>query len=148
MMHAYDETYVYDAQNNIGDMIHFAVSAENLTAEAFFDVFLKSPISKEIERGNPKYIAGFSGIELLQEVLGQIINPTKIKYTIEKSPEFWAGWVLAFYQWYTGKTFAKINQFLPMSKILSLYKTHHEADIQKFVETANSFEKRKQQCQH
>ena len=59
------------------------------------------------------------------------------------SPEYGCGWILAFYQWNTGKSFKKIKGYLPMSEIYKLYPTLHEASEEKFVDVANSILKRK-----
>ena len=59
------------------------------------------------------------------------------------SPEYWCGWILAFYQWNTGKSFKEIKEYLPMSEIYKLYPTLHEASEEKFVDVANSILKRK-----
>lgn len=55
-----------------------------------------------------------------------------------RSPQYWCGFVLAYYQWYTGLSFKKIQDKLPPSKILALYHPLHEASLEKFVEVANS----------
>lgn len=62
---------------------------------------------------------------------------------MDKSPEFWAGWILAYYQWKTGRSFRKINEYLSINDILCMYPTHHEADVLKFVDTAEKIFKRK-----
>ena len=62
---------------------------------------------------------------------------------MDKSPEFWAGWILAYYQWKTGRSFRKINEYLSINDIPCMYPTHHEADVLKFVDTAEKIFKRK-----
>lgn len=53
------------------------------------------------------------------------------------SASYWAGWALAYLQWYTGYTFEKIKEWgVDIGFLLSLYPTHHEADITKLIETA------------
>lgn len=52
---------------------------------------------------------------------------------LDKSPEFWSGWALAYYQWFSGKSFEKIQRAVSMEEILFMHPTLHEADISKFV---------------
>lgn len=66
---------------------------------------------------------------------------SQIEY--DYSPEYWCGWILAFYQWNTGKSFKEIRSYLPMSEIYKLYPTLHEASEEKFVDIANSILERK-----
>lgn len=104
--------------------------------------FISSGIAARFEKGNPKYVAGMSGVELAEEVL-DVTNPTGKSNRValqveEKGREYWAGWILAYYQWITGKRFEDIvENGLPLSKIMSMY-ILHEADVSKFVESADA----------
>ncbi len=140
MTSAYEEIYLNDAQNNLGDMMDYAVLDCGYDADAFFTLFLSSGIASEFGKGNPKYIAGLSGPELVKEVVfrisGKIIT-AKPSECMDKSPEYWAGWALAYYQWRTGYSFALLHKVVPFSKLLPLYSALHEADIEKFAELAD-----------
>jgi DNA-binding transcriptional regulator YiaG len=137
MIHAYNETYLNDAMNNLGDMFDYAVNICGYKADDFFTYFISSEIADKFGRGNPKYVAGLSGPELAYTVIYKTFNryPDNIPSdSIEKSPEYWAGWALAYYQWLTSARFIDLNRKgLNMEYILSLYPTLHEADITKFV---------------
>jgi len=61
--------------------------------------------------------------------------PIQIEYT--RSREYWSGWILAYYQWLTGKSFKDIYKGLSMEELQRLYPTLHEASEEKFVEVAN-----------
>ena len=52
---------------------------------------------------------------------------------LDKSPEYWTGWALAFYQWYRGTRFSRIQEAVPIEIVYGMYATMHEADIMKFV---------------
>ena len=57
----------------------------------------------------------------------------------ERTKEFWAGWSLAYYQWFRAKSFLYIQRNgLDINRIVEMYPTLHEADLSKFVETADS----------
>lgn len=142
MTSAYESIYLNDAQNNLGDMMDYAVLDCGYDSDAFFMLFLSSGIASEFGKGNPKYIAGLSGPELAKEVIFRAYGKTTTvepSENIDKSPEYWAGWALAYYQWSRGYTFAYLNKVLPFSKLLPLYSTLHEADIEKFAELADGW---------
>lgn len=148
MMNAYNELYLDDAMNNLGDMVEYAVCDMGYDPDQFFDWFISSGIASKFEKGNPKYVAGMSGFELAEAVLTTTnikykrIQPAYIEY---KGREYWGGWILAYYQWFTGKRFEDIVKGgLPLSTIFSMY-ILHEADESKFVEHANEILDRNKQ---
>jgi len=145
-MHAYAETYLDDAMNNLGDMFDYAVYDCGYELGDIFSFFLTSGVADAFGRGNPKYIAGLSGPELANEVLYKTkgFRPdVEVSENIDKSAEYWVGWILAYYQWYTGRSFADLyNKGLTMEYLLQLYPTLHEADITKFVDIADRLVKR------
>jgi len=127
--------------NNLGDMFDYAVYDCGYELEDVFSFFLVSGVADAFGKGNPKYVAGLSGPELANEVLFKTkgFRPdVEISENIDKSAEYWAGWILAYYQWYTGRSFADLfEKGLTMEHLLYLYPTLHEADITKFVDVAN-----------
>ena len=148
MMNAYNELYLDDAMNNLGDMVEYAVCDMGYDPDQFFAWFISSGIASKFEKGNPKYVTGMSGFELAEAVLTTTnirynrIEPTYIEY---KGREYWGGWILAYYQWFTGKRFEDIVKGgLPLSTVFSMY-ILHEADESKFVEHANEILNRNKQ---
>lgn len=53
----------------------------------------------------------------------------------DRSPEYWAGWALAYYQWFSAKKLSDIFNRVPFSEILSMYHVFHEMDLTNFVES-------------
>lgn len=150
MMSAYNELYLDDAMNNLGDMVEYAVCDMGYEPDQFFEWFISSGIADKFEKGNPKYVTGMSGFELAEAVLTTTnikhkhIEPTYIEY---QGREYWGSWILAYYQWLTGKRFEDIVKGgLPLSTIFSMY-ILHEADVSKFVEQANEILNRNEQNQ-
>ena len=141
MIRAYDETYLDDAMNNLGDMFDYAVIDCGYEAEDFFSHFIISRVAAAFERGNPKYIAGMSGPELASEVIYRVFRARPdipASENADKSPEYWAGWILAYYQWYSARGFKFMrDNGLNMERVLRLYPTLHEADLTKFVDIAD-----------
>jgi DNA-binding transcriptional regulator YiaG len=141
MTRAYEETYLDDAMNNLGDMFDYAAGDCGYDSEDFFDCFIVSGVAGAFERGNPKYVAGLSGPELASEVIFRTYGTrpdAAPSEAMDKSPEYWAGWSLAYYQWYTGRRFSEMRKNgLNMERVLSLYSALHEADISKFAVVAD-----------
>lgn len=140
MTNAYNELYLDDAMNNLGDMVEYAVCDLGFAPDEFFGWFISSGIASKFEKGNPKYITGMSGFELAETVLSETnvsYEKRDPSYKDFKGREYWAGWILAYYQWETGKRFEDIVKAgLTLSTVFSMY-ILHEADESKFVEAAN-----------
>ena len=135
-MRAYYEGYLEQAQRILGDMMDFAVNTCEMDSDKFFTKFIISGVSEQFERGNPRYVAGMTGCEIVKEVMERSQTPCEDvpdAMYLDKSPEYWSGWALAYYQWYTAKSFERIHQAVSINEILNMYPTLHEADISKFV---------------
>ena len=136
---AYQKFYLNDAMQNLAVMFDYALRTLKYDGDQFFLYFIQSEVAQKFGHANPKYIVGMSGIELCQNVLTKIGTtrdfPSEPK--IKQGKEFWLGWVLAYYQWYSGLKFSDLQEYgLVPSEILSRY-ILHEADISKFVSVAN-----------
>lgn len=143
--HAYSQLYLSKASRAVGNMLHDAVVEFGMDGEDFLKRFIQSDVAEEIESGNPKYIAGKSGLELFLEVMEKTTGKaydTNLIESYERSPVYWVGWMLTHYQWYSGRTFKSILDTVPYNELLGLYGTLHEADIEKSYEVLNAhFEK-------
>ncbi len=124
------------AQCKLASMFELAVYQENLTVDDFGEKFINSPLSKAFEEANPIYLAGKSANELLGLVLNKQIEETE--QNMIASPEYWIGWVLAYTQWYTCKTFNEIISAYPCSKLLLNYFPYHEMDMTEIVKLIQS----------
>lgn len=142
MIHAYSPLYLNKVSRTLGTMLHDAVAEFGMDGSEFLERFIQSDIATQIENGNPKYLAGKSGLELFIEVTektGDTNHPTELFIeTYDRSPAYWTGWMLSYYQWYSGRTFKSILDTVPYTELLGLYKTLHEADIQKSYEVMDA----------
>lgn len=142
MTHAYNSLYLEDVMNNLGIMFDCAVHAAHCDLKLFYEMFLSSGIASQIETGNPRYLSGLSGMELMQLVLEKTLDKTVsvLPYVpVDRTPEYWTGWALAYYQWYRARSFSFLkSNGLNINTLLSLYPTLHEADLSKFVQTADA----------
>ncbi len=145
MIRAYDKVYLEDAMRNLGEAFDYVSSHLKITLDDFLDLFIASGIAEQFGRGVPKFVSGLSGIELAMEVLTKAgkdltFPESDVKYSF--SSEYWCGWILAYYQWYSGRTFKNISKYLSMEDVEKLYPTLHEAAEEKFVDTVNSIIRR------
>lgn len=146
MIYAYDEIYLNDAMKNLGEAFDYASAVLNISMDDFLDMFIISGIAEQFANGVPKFVSGLSGTELVWEVLNRtkVITDLPAPQTeYDYSAEYWCGWILAFYQWNTGKSFKEIKKYLPMNEIYKLYSTLHESSEEKFVDVANSIREHK-----
>lgn len=107
-------------QRILGDMLDFAVNTYDMDIDKFFEMFLVSTVSRQFEIGNPTYVAGKTGCELVKEVIrdsGLVMEEYPDEMYLDKSPEYWSGWALAYYQWYRGRTFSRIYRAVSMTEI-------------------------------
>lgn len=134
MILAYDKRYLLKAQNTFASMFDFAVYDLGEELSSFYQKFLQSKISKQFENGNSSVIAGKSGVELALEIIGDEKLASMYRPSMDRTPEYWCGWALAYFQWYTNLTFYDINTSIPISEILTLYTPYHEMDISQFCD--------------
>jgi len=144
MTHAYRKTYLNKAARNFGNMMAFAVNDCAIDGCRYLQMFISSGLALQFEHGNPKVIAGMSGIDLATEAITLATGnaPKAVpSVTDYRTSEYWGGWALAQYQWYTARRFSSILRFMPFSEILNMYYTLHEADITEFYAAADEIYK-------
>ena len=134
MIHAYDKNYLSKAQNNLASMFDFAVYDLKEDLTLFYKKFLQSKISSQFERGEAAVIAGRSGVELALELIGDESLASKYRPVVNRTPEYWCGWALAYFQWQTNLSFKEIDNYIPVSEVLNMYSPFHEMDISQFCD--------------
>ena len=136
-IHAYQEIYLSNAQSMLGDTFDYAMNACNMEGKDFVNLFLVSSISRRIERGEAAILAGKSGAEIVHEIIYET-KGEKIPYThyerLDRSIEYWIGWAIAYYQWYTDRQYREIFKIVSYHDLEKMYFPIHEADITKFVD--------------
>lgn len=141
MIHAYDEKYLDDAMRNLGEAVDYAVNQCKIEMDMFFQLFMTSRYAQWFGAGDPKYVSGMSGTELVWDILsasGIEDEMPRAQVEYDYSPEYWCGWILAYYQWYTGRPFKNIFEYVSAKDIQRLYPTMHEASERKFADTLNT----------
>ncbi len=141
MTHAYQELYLNKAQSVLGDAFDYAINTCNIAGSDFVKLFVTSSVSKRMENGEPAYLAGKSGIEIVVDIVaetkGQEIH-IELQDNLGRSKEYWIGWAIAYYQWHSARKFSDIFEVLSFEDLQKMYYTLHEADISKFIGIVDS----------
>ena len=140
MIRAYHKVYLEKARTALGRMLDFATYDLGYDPCTFFDLFINSGLAERFGKGEFTLTVGMSGVELAYRVLEltkhQVDFP-KPRYTADRSPEYWAGWALAYYQWETAMSFVEILEYIPLGDIIRMYSPYHEMDIRHFCDRMN-----------
>lgn len=136
-MYAYDQNLFNKAQVSCARMFDYGVGTCGLELEYFYNRFLASVISKRFERGDSSVVAGMSGVEMAMRIISEsdddVILPEPV-YSVDRSREYWLGWVLSYYQWVKNIPFVKITENISIGDIALMYKKYHEMDIRQFAD--------------
>lgn len=137
MIHAYQGIYLNRAQATLGEAFDYAVNDCYLSGADFAALFAASSISKRMEKGEPSLLAGKSGPEVAADILLETTGAAPQvppKEHLARSGEYWIGWAIAYYQWYSGRSYSDILKAVSFDELQKMYPTLHEADISKFTE--------------
>ena len=139
MTHAYREIYLSNAQSVLGDAFDYAINTCQISGDDYVKLFVASTVSRRMENGEPSLLSGKSGIEIAIEVIaettGKQIEAIPTEH-MERSAEYWIGWAVAYYQWYSARRYSDIFKVLTFDDLQKMYYALHEADITKFVDIA------------
>ncbi len=147
MIHSYDEIYMPKAQTALAQMLRYAVEDLHIELNEFWDMFLISGVADLFGKGDFRFLVGMSGIEGAREVVWRLTGewpqeePT---FRLEKDPTYWTGWILAWYQWYSGQSFRRISEFLTPDQVRDMYSPYHEMDPLQFADAADGIRHRKE----
>ena len=125
MLHSYDEIY----------------TAMHIELNEFWDMFLISGVADLFGKGDFRFLVGMSGVEAAWEVVWRLTGEwpqVKPTFCLDKSPTYWTGWILAWYQWYSGQSFRRISEFLTPEQVRDMYSPYHEMDPVKFADAADA----------
>ena len=140
MIHAYNEEYLLHARNVMGKMFDFVVYDLNIELESFFDLFIESGVAYKFYKGDTGVISGKSGYELALQVLNIMNKDVEItfpNYTLNHSKEYWLGYFLSYYSWYSNINYEDIILCVYIKELLLMYDKYHEMDIMHFVDKLN-----------
>lgn len=136
MTHAYSEMYLEDAMRTLGEAFDFALCDQGLNPNELTAILSNALEMKQFERGITRVICGMSGDELAREFIARAgLRPAECRksYPFGRSPQYWAGWVLAYTQWMSNLHFSDLLEVAPLDWIIGSYHPLHEASEDKFA---------------
>lgn len=147
-MSAYDEAYVIGAMTTLAEAFDYAARDDSLGAQRFFDMFVQTDIAEAFGGGSPRFLVGVSGIELallVCEQAGVDLTPSRhaLHAPLDRSPEYWCGWILAYEQWRSGRPFSVLHEKLSVDELVRLYEPWHEASEDRAADEVEALLKRK-----
>lgn len=133
---AYSEMYLEDAMRTLGEAVDFALCDQGLNPAELTAILSNSLEMRQFERGMPRVICGMSGDEFAREIIARAgLKPVECReiYPFDRSPRYWAGWVLAYTQWASCMGFSDLFEVAPLDWIIGSYHPLHEASEDKFA---------------
>ena len=147
MSYAYRQIYLDDAMKNLGEMTEYAHDACGTDLDRTLKYFVISGYADRFGKGDPAIVSGMSGTELYMNMAEKIGIVKKkwpdplVKY--EVGEYYWAGYILAMFQWESGYTFAQILSRITAEDLLRLYPALHTASEERAVEELNCLFRKK-----
>ena len=92
---------------------------------------------KQFERGMPRVVYGMAGDELARDIIAHAgLTPVECRetYPFDRSPQYLAGWVLAYAQGMCSLGFNELLEVAPLDWIIGSYHPLHEASEDKFAQ--------------
>lgn len=136
-IHAYQEIYLNKAQAMLGNAFDHAINTCNIPGPVFVKLFTASSVSKRMENGDPAFVFGKSGIDIASDVMlettGRLLEAEPQDH-FSRSREYWIGWALCYYQWFSSRSYMDIFKVLSYKDLENMYHILHEADITKFAD--------------
>lgn len=139
MERAYNIAYLEDAMSAVGVMLDYSVNSCGEELTSFYNRFLASGVARLVFSADPRFLGGYSGIELAEIVAMRTGKPLKPSGSFIDigSPEYWTGWTLAYLSWFLNIDFRTMKERgLDATDIICKYPTLHEADLTKSVSFA------------
>ncbi len=120
----------------MGDAFDYAINDCKIDGTEFIKMFVASTVCKKIESGETSYISGKSGIEIaiacVYEITGKELS-VKPSEEFNRSAQYWCGWAMCYYQWWSSRRYADIFKAVSYEDMLELYQTLHEASVEKIA---------------
>lgn len=134
---AYSEVYLEDAMRTLGEAVDFALCDQGLNPTELTAILSNALEMKQFERGIPRVVCGMSGDELAREIIVHAgLKPVEFReaYPFDRSPQYWAGWVLAYAQWTCSLGFSELFDVAPLDWIIDSYHPLHKASEDIFAQ--------------
>lgn len=137
MKRAYSVLYLDDAMNNLGEMMDYVSTDCGMNMDEYFKLFIRTGYADLFGKGVPDYVSGKSGVELAWDVFndsGCVRHFAEPQNRYYRTVAYWCGWILAYYQWYSGMPFKEIMNYINFEKLSGMYAAFHEMAEQQFAD--------------
>lgn len=125
----------------LGTAFDYATNVLGIPGDTFVRLFVASAVCERMQSGEPAYIVGKSGIEMMIDVLRETtghVPDIEPQVRIERSAEYWIGWASAYYQWWSGRTYRDFFEANSFDDLRRMYAVQHEADVSRFAQIADA----------
>ncbi len=147
MYGAYSEMYLDDAMRNMGEMIEYGEEACGVEQDLLMRMFVRSGYADRWEKGDPRVICGLSGTELCRRLIeetfeGRETEPAPlVRY--DTGEAYWRGYVLAYYQWRSCRSFPEILAYIEREDLQRMYPAYHTASEEKTMDELDALLQRR-----
>ena len=127
--------YDDDIATNLAETFDLCVNIGKIDGQQVSHAFLASGLADQFERQNPVYVVGKSGYELASMLATYLRTalPAEPPARYDRSPDYWVGWSIAWFQLRTGRPYRAALEHVPYDELRGMYYPLHEADETKFV---------------
>ena len=115
-MNAYSDLYLDEAQDWLGEFLETSVYVLKMDLKEIWKRFVLSQYSLLFGAGDPFIISGKSGSEVAFILCDKRVD--ELPFIYDRTPEYWLGWALSYYQWEKNISFAMITNNVGIEVIL------------------------------
>lgn len=130
------EEYLEDMQLRLGTFFDVGVNQCGVPGSRLASVFVQSGLARSFEACVPRYVSGFSGVELLAEAFSvcgvEREVPNESRWPV--SPEYWLGYMLPCFQVSTGCSYEHLFHAVSYDELWLLHFRFEERSEDEFVE--------------
>ncbi|MBO4725449.1 MAG: helix-turn-helix transcriptional regulator [Firmicutes bacterium] len=144
---AYPQNRLAAMQGLLSEILDAAVYELHLDATEFYDTFAVSEIAHRMEKGDIRLLDelkskyGGSYKTLAGSIMAgreRKVGQVPVRYSAGNSPEYWAGSMLAFYQWQSCIPFAEINKYLSIEYVKGMHDEFKQREPEAFAATIST----------
>ncbi len=138
MNFAYSRLYLSDAMTNLGEMTEYAHYACGTDLDMALNCFVISGYAGRFQTGDPEVVSGMSGTEIYREMMDKCgllqgkLPGALVRYDTDEY--YWIGYILAYFQWWSGMRFKDITDAIKSEDFMRLYPTMHTVSEERAAE--------------
>ncbi len=127
--HAYSQKHLPRVQKFMGALFDYVVNVCGMDLDLFYKFAVFTDMFKDLGRGSMKFVGDRTVKEVVREIfelaelegIEEVDEYEEIMRISNTSLEYLAGSGLAYYQWYTGKSYKKIHDAVSFAALCDIY---------------------------